>query len=357
MPNGKTKLESRVKESYRVRACAAGMSVGAAIFLFGTGVAMPLALDSAWLAALCALPVCALAAWASREIAAGKRERPSRAGYALLAFVLFGNAVFAASALVNFAEQTLLRQSRAAVSAAMTVLAVYLSALPGATGSARLSFALRWGLPLGMAALVLFYVPVRTADGLFPLLGAGPMQLLLAALCMAGAASPALMAALPPPEIAQHGEAAKACPVPGARFFIIRALLGAGVGVLFVLFACASTTYESIGESMEWGARMRIAASAQPREGIAQTLLVILEMLAAALLAVNMLAASELALARAMGKTGRSRAGLFVLSLLMLAALFMFVAFGSSVALGVAPLLSMPMGLVIILRRKMGDAS
>ena len=124
MPKDMKIAERRALESWRARACAAGMSVGAQVFLFGTGIAMPLALNSAWIAALAALPVSALVTAMCRK-KTKKKRKPSRTACVLLAVTLLGNCVFAVAALVNFAEQTLLELSPVLWSIAVTVLSVF----------------------------------------------------------------------------------------------------------------------------------------------------------------------------------------------------------------------------------------
>ena len=83
MPKDLKRIEYRVRESWHARACAAGMSVGAQVFLFGTGVAMPLTLNSAWMAAFGALPLAGLVAAACRK-KSKRRKRLSRAACVLL---------------------------------------------------------------------------------------------------------------------------------------------------------------------------------------------------------------------------------------------------------------------------------
>jgi len=355
LPNDQTVAEYRVRESWRARACAAGLSVGAQVFLFGTGVAMPLALSSAWIAALPVLPFSAAATALCRRRAENGRAL-SKPACLLLALTLLLNAVFALSALVGFAEQTLLEQARVLVSIIVTVTAVFLCALSGVNGISRLCFALRWALPALIAVLILASVPMEVPVGLFPIFGPGGAALGWAALCMLGAASPVVMLLLPPPDPAQAGGAAKDCPAPKTGFFVRRVLLGAGAGVLFLLAACVCTTYESIGESAAWGMRMRIVASDQPHEGIPQTLLTVLQMTAVLLLAVNMIGAGEQALAAALRRTARMRTGLIGLTLLMFAALVLLAMYGFKLALFAAPLLLVPSLLVPVLHGKREDA-
>lgn len=179
MPKDLKRIEYRVRESWRARACAAGLSVGAQAFLFGTGAAMPLALNSAWIAAFAVLPAAALVTAACRKNKRrnGREKSPSRAAHALLALTLLGNCIFAVAALVNFAEQTLLELSPMLWSIVVTVIAVSACALSGSDGAARLCFALRWVLPVLSGVLVLASVPMKAPVGLFPLLGKGGAEL------------------------------------------------------------------------------------------------------------------------------------------------------------------------------------
>lgn len=348
-------VEHRVREGWRSRACAAGMSVGTQVFLFGTGAAMPIALNSAWIAALAVLPVSAVVTAVCCKMSSKKRAF-SRSGCILLALTLLANAVFAISALVGFAEQTLLEQTPLLWSTVVTVIAVFLCALSGGDGVSRLSFALRFALPALIAVLIGASVPMKVPIGLFPVLGQGASALCMAALCMLGAASPALMLLLPPPDIDRAGEMAQTCPMPEAGFFVRRVLVGAGVGVLILLAACVCTTYESIAGSAVWGARLRIVASDQPHEGIPQTLLVVLQMTAITLLAVHMLSSAAQALSCVLRWAGKMHAGLAALSVLLLVMLALLTAWGFELALLTAPLLIVPtLTLPLICRRREDD--
>lgn len=357
MPKDQTIIHRRVIESWRARACAAGLCVGAQIFLFGTGVVMPITLNSAWIAALLSLPFCALAALVCRKKRIVYDGLLSRAALVLLSLVLLLNAVFAAAALVNFAEQTLLEQARVLWIVFITVAAVFLCAFSSGSGVSWLCFTFRWSLPVLVVILILASVPMKVPSGLFPLLGAGETALIVSALCMLGASSPALMLLLPPPEIARMGETQPLPPAPKAGFFVRRVLAGAAAGTFILLCACVCTTYESIAESTEWGARLRIVASDQPHEGIPQTLLTMLQMIAIILLCVCMLSSAEQALGYAMKKKGRTHAGLTALSLLMLILLLLLTAGGFDIALFTAPLLFFPALIVLMMcRKKEADA-
>lgn len=357
MPKDPTTAERRALESWRARACAAGLCVGAQVFLFGTGVAMPVSLNSAWIAALITLPFSTFFAVACRRKTIACDGRISRPALILLALALLANAVFAAAALVSFAEQTLLEQSRSLWSAAITVIAIFLCTLSGGSGTAWLCFALRWALPLLIGILVLFSMPMKVPSGLFPLLGPGLTELSVSTLCMLGASSPALMLFLPPPELSDMNEEAFRQSIPKTGFFVRRMLSGAAVGILILFCACVCTTYEAIGESVEWGARLRIVASDQPHEGIPQTILSLLQMTTIILLGVNVLSSADQALCLAMKKTRPSRTVSFALSLLLFVLLLLLIACGFEIALFTAPLLLIPSLLVLLLCRRRKKAS
>ena len=347
--------ERRALESWRARACAAGLCIGAQIFLFGTGAAMPISLNSAWIAALFSLPFSALSAIACRKKCLAYGNPVSRTALILLSVTLLLNAVFSAAALVNFAEQTLLEQARILWLVFATVIAVFFCALSG--GAPRLCFALRWALPLLVFALILASMPMKVPSGLFPLLGPGRTSLGVSVFVMLGASTPVLMLLLPPPELAQMHEEGVHLPLPKSGFFVRRVLAGASAGTLVLLCACVCSTYEAIAESVEWGARLRIVASDQPHEGIPQTLLTALQMTAILLLSANMLSSAEQALALALKKNARSFPALGVLSSLMFFLLLLLIAFGFEIALFAAPLLIVPALLVLLLLKKRRAAS
>lgn len=337
----------------------AGVCVGAQVFLFGAGIVMPIALNGAWIAALAALPMAALIVLLCRRalirrLHAGENGRMRGVFLCLLLALTFAaNAVFAAASLVNLAEQSLLPQARVTWSAAMTLGALLLCALSGGTGTARLCFALRWALPAALAVLALASVPARTLVGLFPLLGAGRFPLGIAAGCMLGAASPALLLMLPPPELEEAGGEALSCPLPGAGFFVWRVLAGAlcGAGLVFAL--CVSTTYESIAALSAWGERLQLLGSGQP--GIPQTLLTLCKMIAILLLASGMLCACAQAL-HAVPVMRRWRLDLLAPLALIAAALGAMIVYGFAAALLAAPFLIVPTAAALLLSLKTGGA-
>lgn len=352
MQNDQAVLESRVRACWRVRACAAGLCVGMQVFLFGSGIAMPLALGGAWIASLAVLPMAALTAAVCRRalVSPARAGKPAGALHLLLALTLLANAAFALCALVSLARQTLLVQSRDLTSTAMALTAAMLCALTG--GAPRLCFALRWALPVLTLCLAALCMPQPA--GLFPILGAGGVPLGAAAVCMLGAASPLLMLLLPPPELARAGEAARRCPVPPTGFFLARALPGAAAGVLLLFAASVCTTYEAILDSSGWGARLRIVLCAQMHGSIPQTLLTVLEVIAIALLAVCMLSSAEQALLRALPRAQKGRAGLAALALILAACMAALNVFGFAPALFAAPLLILPTAALLAAHKLMG---
>ena len=290
----------RVRAAWRVRACAAAMAVGAQAFLFGAGVVMPLCLNAVWLAALAALPAAALAAAVCRRaLMRGGLNRPVkavRALHLLLCASFLACAVFAIISLVNLAEQSLLPQTRAAHSMAITVLSVCLCALSGGAGAPRAAFLLRFVMPVVLAVLCVHSIPAGNVSGLFPLLGAGAKPLALGAACMPGAAFPALMLLYPPPELEASGMQKPKLDVPDAVFFIRRLLAGAAAGAALLFVQILGGTYEEIMRSSAWGEHLVLISSGRPHEGILQTGLTLAQMLAILFLAVNMLLSAQQAL-------------------------------------------------------------
>lgn len=321
-----TAHQQRVRASWRTRACAAGLCMGAQLFLAGCAVGMPLALSSAWLAAIPALPFAAWLTARSRRALihpAGKGIR-ARIGYAFLFAALLGCAAFALLSMMGFAAQTLAQQARELWIEAAALAAVVLCAFSGGTGAARLCFALRWLLPLLVLGLSLFDLPMRIPIGLFPILGAGARPLGLAALAMLFGAAPALMLTLSPEELEESEEK----DVPDLRFFLARVLAGALAGVLLLFLISACTTYESIASSSEWGMRLRMAAGNQPHEGMLQMTLMLAKLMAMLLLAVNMLCAAQQALGLAFPRLRSGYAGILLCAALLAGVVFVQAVFG-----------------------------
>ena len=344
MPNEK-QIEQRVRSSWRTRACAAGLCVGAQIYLSGCAVGMPLALGSAWLSSL---PALAFALWICRRSCLGlAQQRKTRTLYTLLAVTLLLCGAFALVSLAIFAAGTLVEQASRAWTQLLALLACLLCALSGSTGAARLGFAMRYALPVLVLGLSLANVPFQIPVGLFPILGAGAMQTGLASLAMLFGAAPALMLMLQPPEIADAGERAQQCPIPPVRFFAVRVLLGAAAGIALLFLTCSSATYESIAESSEWSARLRMAAGNQPHEGIGQMLLITAKLFAMLLLAVNMICAGQQALVLAFPSL--ARASLWPALLLPGAALAAEVLLGDTPILLAAPAIAVPAALSAVL--------
>ena len=328
--------ERRVRAAFHTRACAAGLCVGAQLFLAGCAVGMPLALSSAWLAALPALP---LAAWLTLRSRLALLHPKARAGYGVLCAAMLACAAFALLSITGFAGQTLCEQSSALWIETAALIGVLLCAVPGAAGAARLCYALRYALPALALGLSMIHLPMRVPVGLFPLLGAGPRALGLAALSMLFGAAPALMLSLLPQELAGLDRAKIA--VPDARFFLVRVLAGALAGVILLFLTSACTTYESIEQSSEWSARLRMAAGNQPHEGIAQMALILSKLMAMLLLAANMLCAAQQALGLALPRLSGRLWGLLFCGAALAAVLLARIFLGDAPMLAAAPTITL----------------
>lgn len=323
----------------------AGLCAGVMVFLLGAGAAIPLSLNAAWISALGAVPICALAAWAARR-RMGARLTRMRA--LLLVLTLVSGAVFAIASLVSLAEQSLLPQARTVWSMLAAFAGAALCALCGGAALARLCFLVRYALPVCVIALCAAALGLPRAAGPWPLLGSGADRLFLSLICMGASALPALLLLLPPPEIEAAGEAAQRCPVPGWRFFALRMALGAACGALLVLAVCVCSGYESLAAQDTWGDRLRILSSAQPREGTAQTLLTSLQAIAITLLAGCLLSGAEQALTAAWPGLEKWRGGLVISSVWALLALLVLVVFGLGAALVCAPLTGLPVAVLLM---------
>lgn len=341
MPNGTNDTHKRrIHAAWRTRACAAGLCMGTQIFLAGCAVGMPLALSSAWLAAIPALP---FGAWlVMRCHRALLQPAPAGIRLRIRSFALFaallGCAAFALASMTGFAAQTLTQQARALWIETTTILAAVLCARSSGTGAARLCFALRYALPALVLGLSVAALPLRVPSGLFPILGAGAGPLGLAALSMLFGAAPALMLMLPPPELDEIQ--ARNEEIPDLRFFLVRVLPGALVGICALFLTSACTTYESIAQSSEWGARLRMAAGSQPHEGMLQMTLTLAKLMAMLLLSVNMLCASQQALSISLPRLGSQYAGLTVSAALLSGVLLVQSVYGDRPLLVGAPLIA-----------------
>lgn len=339
-----TTRQRRVRALWRTRACAAGLCVGTQLFLSGCAVGMPLALSSAWLAAIPAFPFAAWLTARSRRALLQPAGKGIRLGYAFLFAALLGCAGFALLSMTGFAAQTLAQQAQALWLETAALTAAALCAFCGSTGATRLSFALRYLLPLLVLGLSVVDLPMRVPAGLFPILGAGAKPLALAALAMLFGAAPALMLMLPP----QMLEGETDCAIPPTRFFLSRVLAGALVGMLLLFLTSACTTYESIAQSMTWGARLRMAAGNQPHEGVLQMALTLAKLTAMLLLAVNMLCAARYALGLAFPRLKKGHAGTMVCLALLAALLLVQSLFGDMPALLAAPAIAAAAALAVL---------
>ena len=317
-------IEQRTRAAYRARACAAGVACGAQIFAIGTGLTVPLALNAAYGAA-----VPALLLGGAIGLAAPKRlsKAPGRAFCVVLAVSLL-----VCSAL-------LLPNGRLLTSLMLTLSFALLCALSSGTGVCRVAFALRWLLPAALAVFAGLSLSSSSMAGLFPLLGAGVRSLGLSALLSLSACSPALMLFLPPQELETPA------PVPKGGFFALRVGLGGLLGALMLAALALCNPYEIIQEQHVWGARMLILASARPREGLVQTLLILAQLFSMLIGAVSTLCAAAQALETAFPKLRFF--SLWLCAALLLGALMATAFFGMDVLLAVSPFLLIPEGILI----------
>jgi len=294
--------EERVRAAWRVQAASASVTFGASVYALGALAAMPLCLNSAWLAALAAVPAAAVAAPLARR-ALLRRGKLPRAGAALLALTQLAVSVFLFFAVVSLARETLLPLARGSFIALVSAGFLLLCALCGAKGAARLTFAQRFILPVLLLLLAGKALWAGDATGLFPILGAGARWTGLAAAAMLPAVLAVFGVALPPPALVQLSDEAYAKSVPHAGFFVRRLCAGGLVAVLLLMAVSLCSTYEGIAGLRSWGERMIILSYGAPREGIMGTLLTLLQVTTLALCAVNAL----LAAVRALGLLLRRR--------------------------------------------------
>ena len=309
-------IEQRTRAAYRARACAAGVACGAQIFAVGTGLTVPLALNAAYGAA-----VPALLLGGAIGLAAPKRLSKAPAAGATLA------------------QQTLLPNGRLLTCLMLTLSFALLCALSSGTGVCRVAFALRWLLPAALAVFAGLSLSSCSMAGLFPLLGAGVRSLGLSALLSLSACSPALMLFLPPQELETPA------PVPKGGFFALRVGLGGLLGALMLAALALCNPYEIIQGQHVWGARMLILASARPREGLVQTLLILAQLFSMLIGAVSTLCAAAQALETAFPKLRFF--SLWLCAALLLGALMATAFFGMDVLLAVSPFLLIPEGILI----------
>lgn len=341
-------MKRRALASYRARACAAAVAVGAQVFSLGTGVLMTVSLNAMWLAALAAVPASMLAALAARRALARRLARGrdgwfARALLLMLGLTLACVSVFQIAALTALSEHSLLPQAQTLFLALSGLAAAALCALPGGEGVGRLAYAVRWPLPLALAVLTAGVLSFDTPAGLFPLLGRGAGPLALSALMALSGAAPVLMLTLPPPVLEERGET----PPPGGWFFAWRVGLGALAAVLLLAAVSLCGTYETLEGLGVWGARMRVVCTGKPREGILQTGLTLAQLLSLVIGASAMLGGGEQAAVRAFARLKKHRAGLLLLTLLSGAALWALVVFGFELALRAAPFLLIPTVLLL----------
>ena len=296
------KREERVRAAWRVHAAACALTLAAAVYAFGALTAIPLCLNSAWLAALAAVPAAALAAVYSRKLLLRHGGCP-RILAAVIGLGQLAASAFLLLALNALVRQTLLPLARGTFVLALSAGLLLLCAVAGAKGAARFAYALRFALPtlLLLAARPLF---AGAGEGLFPLLGAGAKQTGIAAACMAAPVLAALGLALPPESLAQMGEEAYRKSIPKAGFFIRRLCAGALAAALLLLAISLCSTYEGMAAHRSWGERMTLLLSGAPREGVMGTLLTLAQVLALALSAVNALLGAVRAFRLAARKEG-----------------------------------------------------
>ncbi len=339
----------RIRAAFSARACAAGLCVGAQVFILSTGAAMAISLNAAWIAALSSLPAAgAAAALCRRRLVRSLSEKPSRAQRLVLCAVLLICCITGLVALLSLAEQTFLSQARTTFILAATLLLLLLCA-PGRTeGAARAAYVLRFLPPLMFAALVLRMVRYGSAGGLFPLLGTGTGPLALSLALMVSCAAPVLMLLLPPREIEDIAQE----DVPRAGFFILRAVLGAAVGCALLLVMIMSTTVETLASYAAWGERLRLIPASGGRGGLLFSFLTLCQLALLLLHAANMLLSSEDALSQAIPALSRRRLSLIVLLALCALALLAMTVYGFDAALAAGALCGIPALAALLMRGK-----
>ena len=121
--------------------------------------------------------------------------------------------------------------------------------------------------------------------------------------------------------------------------------LGGLLGALMLAALALCNPYEIIQGQHVWGARMLILASARPREGLVQTLLILAQLFSMLIGAVSTLCAAAQALETAFPKLRFF--SLWLCAALLLGALMATAFFGMDVLLAVSPFLLIPEGILI----------
>ena len=120
---------------------------------------------------------------------------------------------------------------------------------------------------------------------------------------------------------------------------------GGLIGALMLAALALCNPYEIIQGQHVWGARMLILASARPREGLVQTLLILAQLFSMLIGAVSTLCAAAQALETAFPKLRFF--SLWLCAALLLGALMATAFFGMDVLLAVSPFLLIPEGILI----------
>ena len=282
------KKADRVRGAWRVHAAVTGVMFGAALYALAALAAIPLCLTSAYLAALPAILAAAAGACLARRALLCRESKPKLV-LVLSALSQLAVSAFFFWAVVSLARETLLPLARGSFIAAVSAGFLLLCTLGGAKGAAQLTFAQRFFLPALLLALSVKALQTGDSTGLFPILGMGVRPTALAAVLLLPAVLAISGLAIPPKALWQMDDAAYRASVPGAGFFILRLLAGGAVAALLLMALSLGNTYEGLAGLRSWGERMIILSYGAPREGMAGTLLTIMQILTLALSAVNAL--------------------------------------------------------------------
>ncbi len=335
-------IDSRIRASYRARACAAGAAVGAGIFAIGTGICMTISLNAAYLSTLPSLLLAGLTAFlAHRRLR--RTNPPSCFLRLLLALTLLAFCAFLLAGAVSLALDTLLPQSQLFTLMTLSLAAVSLCAASG--GADRLFFAIRFLLPVLLLLLTLSVLCFDSPVGLFPILGTGIQPLMLSALCALPGTIPALLLFLPPVELSPEELPPRA--LPGAWFFVWRVMLGGLMGVLLLFALSFSSAYKVMQSHLLWGQRMVILSYVRPRQGILQALLSLLQLLSLVLCASSLLTGCKQALSLPDQKA------LLLCTLVLFAALSALTLYGIRMVLWAAPFLLIPFLILLVFSRRL----